>query len=174
MVFAVLLEAVGKYAPSIWRQGGESMSRMFVLILVAGIVVAAGCSRKQDAPPASSTQPAASGQSPAQGAPASAAESVAEFPDYPGAVRVAVAQRVETEHGSTRKSEASWTSADPYATVVAHFQKVIAERGWAVTGTESKATEMEWRLAKGTTTGKIEVKQGPGTQVTIKVERTDR
>ena len=150
------------------------MSRVFVLILVAGIVVAAGCSRKQDAPPASSTQPAASGQSAATGAPATVVESVAKFPDYPGAVRVAAAQRVDTEHGATRKSEASWTSADPYATVVAHYQKVIAERGWAVTGTESKATEMEWRLAKGTSTGKVEVKQGFGAQVTIKVERSDR
>lgn len=150
------------------------MNRLIVLVVIAGIAAAAGCSKKPDASPATAALPAASGQAAAPGAPAAVAESVAEVPDYPGALRVALSQRADTEHGSARTSEASWTSADPFATVVAHYQKVIAERGWTVTEAKSKATEAEWKLAKGTSTGKIEVKQGPGTQVTIKVERSDR
>jgi hypothetical protein len=41
-----------------------------------------------------------------------------------------------------------------------------------VTGTKSKATEIEWQLAKGTSVGKVEVKQGA--PVTIKMERSNR
>jgi len=134
------------------------MNRSLVLVLVAGIVAAAACSRQQAAPPA----------------PVAAADSVAEFPDYPGAVRIAAGQRPDLEHGFARTSEASWTSTDPYATIAAYYQQAIAGRGWTVTGTKSKATEVEWRLAKGTSVGKVEVKQGPGTQVTIKIERSDR
>lgn len=157
-----------------WRWRGEFMSRSFVLILVAGIVVAAGCSNQKAAPPAAVAQPVASTQTSAPPAPVAVADSVAEVPDYPGAVRTAVSQGSETEHGFVRKSEASWTSTDPYATVVAYYQRTIIERGWTVTGTESKATETELRMAKGTSVGKVEVKQRPGMQVTIKVERSDR
>ncbi len=112
------------------------------------------------APPAPAVVPAAA-----------VSESVAELPDYPGAIRVALTQGA-AEHGYARKLEANWTSADPFATVVAFYQKEIAGRGWTITGTESKATEIEWKLAKGTSVAKVEVKQG--VPVTIKIERSDR
>ncbi|HEY3381117.1 MAG TPA: hypothetical protein VGK32_05070 [Vicinamibacterales bacterium] len=151
------------------------MKRSLVLVLVGGIMLSVGCSREQPAPPpstAAASVPAAAPAPAATPVPAAAAESVAEFPDYPGAVRITSGQRAETEHGFTRKSEASWTSADPYGTVVAYYQKAIADRGWTITATESKAAEIEWRLAKGTSVGKIEVKQT--VPVTIKIERSDR
>ncbi len=149
-----------------------------LLLVLAGLFVCAACS----APPAPGTPP------PAPGAPASPAanaappaqavvpaaavtESVAELPDYPGAIRVGLTQGA-AEHGYARKLQANWTSADPFATVVAFYQKEIAGRGWTVTGTESKATEIEWKLAKGTSVAKVEVKQG--VPVTIKIERSDR
>jgi hypothetical protein len=97
---------------------------------------------------------------------------VADFPDYPGATRTAFSDRTETGKSYTRKAEASWTSADPYAKVVEYYQKAIAEKGWTVTATKSKATEIEWQLSKGTSVGKVEIKQTA--PVTIKVERSDR
>ncbi len=152
------------------------MKRSFVFVLIIGAVAAAGCSRQQPAPPAPVAQAPASTAAPTNPAvvPAAAvtADSIAELPDYPGAARLAVTQRPYTEHGFARRSEANWTSTDPFASVVAFYQKAIAERGWTVTGTESKATEIEWSLTKGTSQAKVEIKQG--TPVTIKIERNDR
>jgi hypothetical protein len=104
--------------------------------------------------------------------PAAGQGSISEFPDYPGATRVEFSQGADAEHGFSRKVEAKWTSTAPYQTVVAHYQKAIADAGWTVTEIKSNAAETEWKLAKGTSVAKIEVKLGP--PVTIKVERSDR
>ena len=127
-------------------------SLLLVVVLVGVVAAGGGCWMR----------PA---QAPALG-------SVAEFPDYPGAVQVEFKQGSDAEDGFTRKTEATWTSTEPYATVMAHYQKAIADGGWTVTATESKATEVEWKLAKGTSIAKIEVKQNA--VVTIKIERNDR
>ena len=56
---------------------------------------------------------------------------------------------------------------------MAHYQKAIADGGWTVTATESKTTEIEWKLAKGTASvAKVEIKHDA--PVTIKIERRDR
>ena len=104
--------------------------------------------------------------------PAAVQGTVADFPDYPGAVQVEFKQGADAEKGFTRKTEAKWTSTAPYATVMAHYQKAITDGGWTVTETQSKATEVEWKLAKGTSVAKVEIKQKA--VVTIKVERSDR
>ncbi len=130
------------------------MKRSLLLVFVlVGVVAGGGCWMRQ-------------AQAPAQGA-------VADFPDYPGAVQVEFKQGPDAEDGFTRKTEGKWTSTAPYTTVMAHYQKAIADGGWTVTATESKATEVEWKLAKGAASvAKIEIKQdGP---VTIKIERRDR
>ncbi len=105
-------------------------------------------------------------------APAAVLGTVADFPDYPGAVQVEFKQGADAEKGFTRKTEAKWTSTAPYATVTAHYQKAITDGGWTVTETKSKATEVEWTLAKGTSIAKVEVKDAA--PVTIKIERSDR
>ncbi len=130
------------------------MKRSLLLVLVlVGVVAAGGGCWMQKA------------QAPALG-------TVAEFPDYPGAVQVEFKQGADAEKGFTRKTEAKWTSTAPYATVMAHYQKAIADGGWTVTETKSKATEVEWTLAKGTSIAKVEIKnEAP---VTIKIERRDR
>jgi hypothetical protein len=104
--------------------------------------------------------------------PAAVQGTIAEFPDYPGAVQVEFKQGSDAEKGFARKSEAKWTSTAPYATVMAHYQKAITDGGWTVTATESKATKVEWTLAKGTSVAKIEIEQAA--PVTIKIERNDR
>jgi hypothetical protein len=130
------------------------MKRSLLLVLVlVGVVAAGGGCWTQKA------------QAPALG-------SVAEFSDYPGAVQVAFKQGSDAEKGFTRKTEAEWTSTAPYATVMAHYQKAITDGGWTVAATNSKATEVEWNLAKGTSIAKIEIKQKA--VVTIKIERNDR
>ena len=126
---------------------------LFVVLMLVGVVGAGGGCWMQKA------------SAPALG-------SVAEFPDYPGAVQVEFKQGADVEKGFTRKTEAEWTSTAPYATVMAHYQKAITDGGWVVTETQSKATEVEWKLAKGTSIAKIEIKQKA--VVTIKVERRDR
>jgi hypothetical protein len=105
------------------------MKRSLVLVLVGVVALAIGCSKQEPAPPAPvgdapAAAPAAApgpAETPAAApAPAPAVSSVADLPDYPGAVRVAFAQKAENEKGFTSKVEASWTSADPYANVVAY------------------------------------------------------
>ncbi len=161
------------------------MKRPLVVLLIMGLMGVVGCSKQPASPPAAAGTGAAPAAAPAAPttpptttspavvpAAAVSAEGVADFPEYPGSTRVAVGQRTEAEHGFTRKSEASWTSTDPFVTVVAFYQKAIGERGWTVTSTESKATEMEWRLTKGTSVAKVEIKQAAN--VIIQIERSDR
>jgi hypothetical protein len=127
-------------------------SLLFVLALVGIVAAGGGCSMQKAQAPALGT--------------------VAEFPDYPGAAQVEFKQGPDAEKGFTRKTEAKWTSTAPYATVMAHYQKAITDAGWTVTETKSKAIEVEWTLAKGTSIAKVEIKDAA--PVTIKIERSDR
>jgi hypothetical protein len=167
------------------------MKRTLVLVLIGAVALAVGCAKQEPAPPAdASAAPAtpadapaatpATGAAPAPAAapaaakPASLApapESVKEFPDFPGAVRVAFSEK-KAGKDYTHQAEANWTSADPYAKVVEYYQKAIVDKGWTIAGTKSKTTEIEWQLTKGTSTGKVEIKDGA--PVTIKIERKDR
>ncbi len=162
------------------------MKRSLVLVLVGVVALAVGCAKQEPAPPRRpptrpllprQPRPAHPRPPPTPGtaatpAPAAAApESVKEFPDYPGAVRVAFSEK-KAGKDYTHEAEANWTSADPYAKVVEHYQKAIVDKGWTIAGTKSKTTEIEWQLTKGTSTGKVEIKDGA--PVTIKIERKDR
>jgi hypothetical protein len=146
------------------------MSRTLVLVLVAGVALAAACKKHDGAAPAA----APAGQ-PAAGAAAQSADTIADLPDYPGATRTANSARSETEHGTAaKKAEAQWTTTEAFATVAEYYKKAVADRGWTVVSTESKSDEVEWRLSKGTSTAKVEVKQKTGSPVTIEIERIDR
>jgi hypothetical protein len=164
------------------------MKRSLVLVLVCVLALAVGCAKQEPAPPADASAaaasapagapataatpaPASTAAAAATPAPAAAPESVRDLPDYPGAVRVAFSEK-KAGKDYTHEAEANWTSADPYAKVVEHYQKAIAGKGWTIAGTKSKTTEVEWQLTKGTSTGKVEIKDGA--PVTIKIERKDR
>jgi hypothetical protein len=170
------------------------MKRSLVLVLVCVLAWAVGCAKQEPAPPADASAAAASAPAgapttaatpgtaatPAAAAapaavkppsPAPAPESVKDFPDYPGAARIAFSEK-KAGKDYTHEAEANWTSADPYAKVVEHFQKAIVDKGWTIAGTKSKTAEIEWQLTKGTSTGKVEIKDGA--PVTIKIERKDR
>jgi hypothetical protein len=151
------------------------MKRALILVLVGAVALTVGCVKGASAPPApaaDASATAAPAEAPAPAAVKPAAASVADLPDYPGAVRVAFSDRTETGKDYTRQREASWTSADPYAKVVEYYQKAIVDKGWTIAGTKTKTTEIEWQLTKGTSTGKVEIKDGA--PVTVKIERKDR
>ncbi len=168
------------------------MKRSLVLVLVCVLALAVGCAKQEPAPPADASTAAASAPAgapttaatpgtaatpaaaPAAVTPASPApppESVKDLPDYPGAVRLALSEK-KAGKDYTHEAEASWTSVAPYAKVVEHYKKAIVDKGWTIAGTKSKTTEIEWQLTKGTSTGKVEIKDGA--PVTIKIERKDR
>jgi hypothetical protein len=173
------------------------MRRSFILVLVGAVALTVGCVTQEAAPPAPAADasaaavptdaqapaaapsdtaaPAAASAPAARPAPSAAPApktSVSDLPDYPGAVRVAFAERTEAGKEFTRKAEAEWTSTDPYAKVVEYYQKAVVDRGWAIAGTKTKKTEIEWQLTKGTSVGTVEIKDGA--PVTIKIERKDR
>jgi hypothetical protein len=104
--------------------------------------------------------------------PAAAPESVKDFPDYPGAVRVAFSEKTEAGKDFPHRVEAEWTSADAYTKVVEYYQKAVVEKGWTVAETKTKKALIEWRLTKGTSVGTVEVKDAA--PVTVKIERKDR
>jgi hypothetical protein len=172
------------------------MKRSLVLVLIGVVALAVGCAKQEPAPPAPPGDASAAAATPADApasavtpataaapapaaapaaakpaTPAPAPESVKEFPDFPGAVRVAFSEK-KAGKDYTHQTEANWTSADPYAKVVEYYQKAIVDKGWTIAGTKSKADEIEWQLTKGTSTGKVEIKNGA--PVTIKIERKDR
>lgn len=160
------------------------MRRSLMLVLAGAVALTVGCVKQEPAPPAppadaSATAaqapaavPADAAATPAPAPPPAPRATVADLPDYPGAVRVAFSERAEAGKDFTRKADAEWTSADPYAKVVEYYQKAIVGKGWTIAGTKTKTTEIEWELTKGTSTGKVEIKDGP--PVTIKIERKDR
>jgi hypothetical protein len=97
---------------------------------------------------------------------------VKDFPDYPGAVRVAFSERTEADKDFPHRVEAEWTSADAYAKVVEYYQKAAVAKGWTIAETKTKKAGIEWQLTKGTSVGTIEVKDAA--PVSVKVERKDR
>jgi hypothetical protein len=160
-----------------------------VLVLLAGVVVlSSGCGRGEAPPAPAQGATAHHAQSPGYGgapvappaaavaAPvaAPAAETVPDLPDYPGATKLSFETKPDVKHGFARKVEARFTSPDPFASVVALYQKAIVDKGWTVVGTQSKPTEMEWKLVKGTSEAEIEIEQKAGGPVQIKLEREDR
>ena len=160
------------------------MNRVMVGALVCLVVVAVACKRGEEpapvaapnvAPPAA--VPGYGGVPPAVQPPAAAPaapETVADLPDSPGATQVAMETKAEPKDGWARKVSVTFTSPDPFATVVAHFQKAIADRGWTVISSSSKPDEAEWKLSKGTSEAKVEIEQDAGQPVKIKLERKDR
>jgi hypothetical protein len=164
------------------------MKRSLILVLVGAVALTVGCVKQESAPPAPAADTSAAAAPSAAPAPAAPAAmpapaakpapapapkaTVADLPDYPGAVRVAFAERTEAGKEFTHKADAEWTSADPFAVVVEYYQKAVVDKGWTIAGTKTKKTEIEWQLTKGTSLGTVEVKDG--TPVTIKVERKDR
>ena len=117
-------------------------------------------------------QPAAAPAAGKPASPARAPESVKDFPDYPGAVRVAFSEKTEAGKDFPHTAEAEWTSADAYTKVVEYYQKTVVEKGWTIAETKTKKAGIEWRLTKGTSVGTVEVKDAA--PVTVKVERKDR
>ena len=171
------------------------MKRSLVLVLIGVVALAVGCAKQEPAPPAdaSGAAPAAPvdasapAAAPATGAapapvtapaaakptsPAPAPESVKDFPDYPGAVRVAFSERTEAGKDFPHKVGAEWTTADAYAKVVEYYQKAVVEKGWTIAETKTKKAGIEWQLTKGTSVATVEVKDAA--PVTVNVERKDR
>ena len=173
------------------------MKRSLVLVLIGVVALAVGCAKQEPAPPAppvdASAAPATpadasataatpgagaastSAAAPAAAKPASAIpapESVKDFPDYPGAVRVAFSEKTQAGRDFPHSVEAEWTSADAYAKVVEYYQKTVVDKGWTIAETKTKKSGIEWQLTKGTSVGTIEVKDAA--PVTVKVERKDR
>lgn len=183
---------------AISRRGGKPMTRTLFLVLAAAVALTVGCVKQEPAPPApvadasaaaapaeaaapattpadtSAAAPAGTpAVAPAAAKPASAPPpTVADVPDYPGAVRIALSERTEAGKEYTRRVEAEWTSGDPYAKVVEYYQKAIVDKGWTIGGTKTKKAEIEWQLTKGTSVGSVKIEDG--TPVTIKIERKDR
>lgn len=136
-----------------------------VLFLVVAVLLSVGCRRSQPAAPATI--------GPAGQAPAAASSAVAELPDYPGAVRVGWEQKGPGD-GYSRRVEAKFTTADPYATVKAFYQNAIAAAGWQVLSTDEKVDEVKWELAKGASVAEVEIDTSSGGGIEIELKRKDR
>lgn len=145
------------------------MARSLVVVLVVASFALVSC--KQE-PPAATVIAAAPPDTVESSAPPPPA-SVAELPDYPGATRVAFAEKAASVPGKAAEVEARFTTPDGFAAVVAHFDRVVAERGWTVTKQERKADKVEWKLVKGTSTAEIDLEAKDGL-VRIKVARSTR
>lgn len=155
------------------------MNRLIPACLLALAVMGLGCGRRQEPTPAPAidVQPPAAAPAAAAPAPEPAAvapETIPDLPDFPGAVRVAMETKASSERGFTRKAEARFTVAVPLAEVAAFYQKAIAEKGWTVVASSSKADEVKWKLTKGTSEAEIELDQDTGKPLEIKLEREDR
>jgi len=142
-----------------------------VRVLVASIVavsvgISCGC-RRAAPPPTPAAPPAASA------AGSSATESVAGFPDYPGASRVAFSQRGPSEE-YTRKVAARFITADPFPAVRTFYQNAVASGGWTVVKLEEEADEVSWRLVRGTVEAKVKVEAERPGRVSIQLERKER
>lgn len=134
------------------------------VLLVLLFVLPVGCRRGRS--------PAPTTVGPAQ-APAATDSAVPELPDYPGAVRVGLELKGPGD-GYSRRVEASFTTADPFETVRAFYQAAIVTAGWQVLSRAEKVGEIEWKLAKGTSSAKIEIDTSAGGGLEIKLERKDR
>jgi hypothetical protein len=159
------------------------MKRMVVLVLVVVSMSLVACkgNEQQAAPPpaappaAAPAAPAAppAGAPPAAAAPAApgVAPTVADLPDYPGATQVRL--QSEPHAGFSRSVEAKFTSGDTFDNVKRFYLAAIAANGWQITSTSEKPSEVKWYLAKGTSTGRVEVENEHGA-LQIKLERNDK
>lgn len=148
------------------------MKRSVSVVLVILVAFALGACRRSEQPaaPAAPVQAAAPAPTTAT-APAAAVSTVAELPDYPGATLVKT--EPEARAGFSKGIEAKFTSTDTFENVTKFYAAAIAASGWQVTRTEPKRGEMKWHLAKGTSTGRVEVETEHGL-VKIKLERNDK
>jgi hypothetical protein len=159
--------------------GKEHAVKRMVPVLVVLSMTLVACKNEQAAappaapPPAQTAAPAAA--PPASAAPAApaavVAPTVADLPDYPGATRVSL--RSEPHAGFARSVEAKFNSGDTFDNVKKFYVAAIASNGWQVTGTKEKPGEVKWYLAKGTSTGAVEVENEHGA-LQIKLERNDK
>ncbi len=157
------------------------MKKLLVPALVAVSMSLVACKgNEQPAAPPAAAPPAAAAPAQAPAAPASAAPapaapaaapSVADLPDYPGATKVAL--RAEPHAGFSSSVEAKFNSGDTFDNVKKFYLAAIASNGWQVTSTSEKPGEVKWYLAKGTSTGKVEIENEHGT-LQIKLERNDK
>ena len=142
-----------------------------LVILVSFVLAACGRNEQPAAPaPAAPSQAAAPAPAPPPASPA-AVSTVADLPDYPGATRVKT--EVETRAGFSKGIEAKFTSADTFENVKKFYAAAIAANGWQITSTEEKVGEVKWNLAKGTSTGRVEIENEHGV-LKIKLERNDK
>jgi hypothetical protein len=131
------------------------------------------------ADPAAPTTPAADPASTAEATEAVApadGELVAGFPNYPGANITGQGNETKAVTG-VRETKVKLQTKDPYAKVKAHYQGLINElkgAGWHVARVNEKAGDIEWDLAKGTTTAEVDIEAKFGGIVEISIEREDR
>ena len=79
----------------------------------------------------------------------------------------------EPRAGFSRSVEAKFTSGDTFDNVKKFYLAAIAANGWQITSTSEKPGEVKWYLAKGTSTGRVEVENEHGA-LQIKLERNDK
>lgn len=69
--------------------------------------------------------------------------------------------------------DSKFTSGDTFDNVKKFYLAAIAANGWQTTSTSEKPGEAKWYLAKGTSTGRVEVENEHGA-LQIKLERNDK
>jgi hypothetical protein len=148
------------------------MKTMVVLVLVVVSMSLVGCKgNEQQAAPPPAAPPAAAPATAAASAAPGVAPTIADLPDYPGATRVKL--QSEPRAGFSRSVEAKFTSGDTFDNVKKFYLAAIAANGWQITSTSEKPGEVKWYLAKGTSTGRVEVENEHGA-LQIKLERNDK
>jgi hypothetical protein len=157
-----------------------------VLIVTIAVLAVASCSKapEQPAVPAAAPQtgmdtgaaPQAAAPAPvtAPVAPATPTETIADFPDYPGAVQTAFEAKAKVEHGFTKRTSARFSSADPLADVVAFYTKEIPAKGWTVISVQRKPDETKWKLSRAGAEAEIEIEKKVEQATVVKIERDDR
>ena len=150
------------------------MKRFGSVVLVILVSFAHAACKRNEQPAAPAPAAPAQAAAPAPAAPPAspaAVSTVAELPDYPGATRVKT--EMETRAGFSKGIEAKFTSADTFENVKRFYVAAIATNGWQVTSTAEKPGEVKWSLAKGTSTGRVEIENEHGV-LKIKLERNDK
>ena len=157
------------------------MKKLLVLVLAVVSMSLVACKgNEQPAAPPAAAPPAAAAPAQPPAAPASVppasaapavAPTVADLPDYPGATRVSL--KSEAHPGFARSIEAKFSAPDTFDNVKKFYLAAIASNGWQVTSTSEKPGEVKWYLAKGTSTGKVEIENEHGT-LQITLERNDK
>ena len=155
------------------------------LCSVALIAITSSCgilgSRSSSTAPAAPATPAATNEpaapatpaTPAEaGAAAAAGESIAGFPDYPGATKTGTGN--ETKPTGIRETKVKFTTTEPFEKVKAYYQDLVTKGGWQVIKQQHKAGDSEWDLAQGTSAVDIDIESKFGGSIEISIERKDR